>query len=110
MISTGILSVSQDLIDVLQPVLDDVVGLEARTGFLRCQPSNIQQHSHPILDFPSLLQRFWRPFSALREITSPPPRHPIAQLIQNELLALPPFDNMTAKALSQTSVALSLPS
>ena len=108
MVSTGTLSVSQDLIDVLQPIVDDAVDLEAQTGSLHCQPSNIQQPDS-MFDFPSLLQRFWRPFGTLREMELPT-LHPIVRLVQKELLALPPFTTMTAAALSQTSVALSLPS
>lgn len=102
MASTGSLAASQEHKRLMQNVLDNVRGDEPQKATTQCPKPSTK-------DTPSLLQRVWHSFSG-QQRTILAPLHPTAQLLQDEMRMLPPFNTMAAEKLSQLSVAVTIPS
>ena len=113
----GIVAASQEYKDLMQPVLTKAIGQEPRKGASKCPETHPRSHPSPFdrtfLDFlvAGFLwpKRLWKT-STEQQLIKSPPLHPTAQLIQDQILALPPFTNIAPKKLSQLAVSVEIPS
>lgn len=92
----------------MQAILSDATSGESRKARLQC-PNSYPSLKQTARDRYPFLKRLWE--SLVGHVENPlPPLHPTAQLIQSEMRALPPFNNMTLEKLSELAVAVSVPS
>lgn len=94
MVSAGTLTASNEYNDLMRRILDDTKDKEPQKGALKCPRASYPSSKKSSFDRFPLLKRLWESISGQQSITLPP-LHPTAQLIQNEIRALPPFTNMT---------------
>lgn len=113
----GTVAASQEYKELMQSILDRAVGQEPRKIALRCPETQLRAESSPFdrsfLDFliavTYLPQRFWYSYTGQRSVNIPK-MHPIARLIQDEMRALSPFEDMAATTLSQLAIGIQIPS
>lgn len=116
MASIGTVAASQEYKNLMLPILMNGTSLEPRKVTSRCLTSDPRPHLSPFVEsFSSFFlgrvhwfERLWKrsEHSHQQESTS---LHPIAQLIQTEILALPPFVNMTPEERLQTAAGVQIP-
>jgi len=108
---------SQEYKDLMQPILTKVTGQELRKGVLQCPETHPRSQLSPLdrsfLDF--LVAGFLWPKRLLKSSTEQqliklPPLHPTARLIQDQMLALPPFTTMAPETLLHLAVGVVIPS
>jgi len=117
MASIGTIATSQEYKNLMLPILMNGTGLEPRKVTSRCLTSDPRPRLSPFDEnfssfFFALIhwfERLWQlpEHSHQQEST---PLHPTAQLIQTQILALPPFANMTPEERLQTTVGVQIPS
>ena len=108
---------SREYKDMIQPILTKAIDQEPRTGASQCPETRPRFPPSPFdgtfLDFlvAAFLwpKRLWRSSTEQQSIKFPP-LHPAAHLIQEQMLALPPFTNMAPEKLSQLAVGVVIPS
>ena len=101
---------------LLEPVLIRSIGQEPRKRVLWCPESRSRSKPSPfdrsVLDFLTAAflwpQQLWRP-STEEKLTELPPLHPAAQLIQDEILTLHPFTNLTPESLLRLAIGVEMP-
>ena len=113
----GTIAATQEYIDLVQNAQNEAIGQELRNRATRCVESLQNPLSLP--SDPSFLdslmnifrwpQELWKSTTNQRQIELPP-LHPTAQLIQNQMLALPPFSSMTSETLSRSTIGIVIPS
>jgi hypothetical protein len=117
MASIGTVAASQEYKNLMLPILTNGTGFEPRKVTSRCFISDPRPRLSPLDEsFSSFLlacvhwlERLWQlsEHSYQKEST---PLHPTVQLIQTQMLALPPFANMTPEERLQTAVGVQIPS
>ncbi|KAI4118989.1 MAG: hypothetical protein LQ345_001020 [Seirophora villosa] len=116
MLPAGSVSASQEVMDLLEPILVTAVGHEPQKRTTRCRGSHSSPAPASSTDrFFELLATYipgvmslWIPLTG-NNVPEPPPLHQTAQIFQNEMLRLAPFADMDAEARSQAAVAIALP-
>lgn len=101
----------------MQSILTQAMSEDPREVVSHCPRSRPGHDQSPfdrsLLDFlvASFLlpKRLWNSLTT-QEAIELPPLHPTAQLFQDQMLALPPFANMTRGKLSQSAVSVVIPS
>ncbi|KAL8726882.1 MAG: hypothetical protein Q9166_006434 [cf. Caloplaca sp. 2 TL-2023] len=116
MVPAGRVSASQEVMDLLEPILATAVGHEPQKRTTRCRGS----HSSPtpasstarffefLATYIPGVMSLWNPLTG-NKVPEPPPLHQTAQIFQDEMLRLAPFADMDAEARSQAVVAIALP-
>ncbi|KAL9080133.1 MAG: hypothetical protein Q9157_001039 [Trypethelium eluteriae] len=118
MIATGTLAASTEYQNLMKSKVNQASGQEIQKAVPKCYRPRPPREPSPFdASFPSFLvscirwtnEFLWQPSIApLPEESTP--LHPTAQLIQNHVLALPPFKDMTSEILAQKAVGIVLPS
>lgn len=117
MAPTGTVATSREYKDLMQPILTKAISQEPRKPVLQCPQSHPRSQPSPFdRSFLSFLvaaflwpTRLWSSFTEPQLIEFPP-LHPTVHLIQDQMLALPPFTNMAPETLSQLVVGIEIPS
>ncbi|KAL8763028.1 MAG: hypothetical protein Q9184_001055, partial [Pyrenodesmia sp. 2 TL-2023] len=111
MVPAGRVSASQEVTDVLEPILATAVGHEPQKRTTRCRGSHSSPTPASSTDrFFEYLAPYVPGVMSLRNVPEPPPPlHPTAQIFQDEMLRLAPFADMDAEARSRAAVAIALP-
>jgi hypothetical protein len=117
MVSIGTVAASQEYKNLMLPILTNGTGLETRKVTSRRLTSDPRPLLSPFDEnFSSFLRACVHWFKQLWQLSEhgyqkePTPLHPNAQLIQTQMLALPPFANMTPEKRLQTAVGVQIPS
>ena len=113
----GTVVASQEYKSLMQPVLVKATGQEIRERASQCykthpppQPSPFDQSFFSFLAALFLWPaQVWKSFME-KESIELPVLHPTVHLIQEQMLALPPFKNMTSETLSKLAVSVEIPS
>ncbi|KAL8649380.1 MAG: hypothetical protein Q9210_004440 [Variospora velana] len=110
MIPAGRVSASQEIMDLLGPILATAVGHEPQKRTTRCRGSHSSPTPASSTDrFFGFLATYIPGVMSLWNVSEPPPLQQTAQIFQDEMLRLAPFADMDAKARSQAAVAIVLP-
>lgn len=107
---------SQEYKDLMQAFLTKAIGQDPRKGASQCPETHPRSQPSPFdRSFLSFLvagflwpKRLWKS-SMEQELIELPPLHPTAHLIQDQMLALPPFTTMAPETLSQLAVGVVIP-
>ena len=113
----GTVATSQEYKDLMQSILVKAIGQESRKGVSQCPESRPRSQPSPFdRNFLAFLvacflwpRRLWKA-STEQQLVKFPPLHSTAQLIQDQMLALPPFKTMAPEALSHLAVGVVIPS
>ncbi|KAL8907173.1 MAG: hypothetical protein Q9171_005964 [Xanthocarpia ochracea] len=116
MVPAGRVSASQEVKDLLEPILAAAVEQEPQKRTTRCP----RLHSLPtptsstdkIFEYLAIwilgIMSLWNPLTG-NKVPEPPPLHQTARIFQDEMLRLAPFSDMDAEARSRAAVAIVLP-
>lgn len=112
MVSAGRVSASQEVMDLLEPILATAVGHEPQKRTTRCPSptpaSSTDRFFELLATYIPGVMSLWIPLTG-NNVPEPPPLHQTAQIFQNEMLRLAPFAGMDAEARSKAAVAIALP-
>lgn len=108
---------SQEYHDLMQPILSRAIDQGPRKVVSQCPQSGPRHESSPFdrsfFDFLvasyGLPKRLWKSITE-RQVIELAPLHPSAQLIQDQMLALLPFADMSREKRSQSTVDIVIPS
>jgi hypothetical protein len=109
---------SQDYKNLMDTILGKTINQGVQKGAFRCpEASPHPDRAHfdkSFLDFLAALflwpKTLWMSYMTRQQVIKPPPLHPTAQLIQDQILALPPFVNMAPGVLSHLVASVEIPS
>jgi hypothetical protein len=112
MASIGTVAASQEYKNLMQLILANETGLAPRKVSSRCLRSNQSHHktfTGFLLSYLPWVQWLWHSSDNVYQPESAQ-MHPTAQLVQTQMLALPPFANMTPEERLQKTVGIQIPS
>jgi hypothetical protein len=114
----GTVTASQDYKNLIHLILGKTINQGVQKGAFRCPDASPRSEPSPFeksfLDF--LIALFLWPktlsmsYKTRQQVIKLAPLHPTAQLIQDLILALPPFVNMTPETLSNLAASVEIPS
>ena len=117
MAAIATMNASPEYVALMRNAREEAIGQGTQKRATRClqgsQSSPLSSLDRSLLDFLFTVVRWpqalWKSTVGERAVEVPP-LHPIVQLIQEQLLALPPFSSMTSETLAQSTIGVVIPS
>lgn len=114
----GTLTASQDYKNLMHLIMGKSINQGIQKAVFQCPETSPPREPSPFdkgfLDFLMALflwpKTLWISYTTRRQVIKPAPLHPTAQLIQDQILALPPFVNMAPETLSHLVTSVEIPS